>query len=51
MGVSDRRLIVDINSRSRPYGVYVVGGEASKSFVESDEEGGFLCSEDEAVKD
>ena len=51
MGVLDRRLILGLDGWSCPDAVHIVGGVASVSFVEGDEEGGFLRFEDGAVKD
>ena len=51
MGVLDRRMILGLDGWSCPDAVHVVVGVASVSFVEGDEEGGFLCPEDAAVQD
>ena len=51
MGVLDRKLIVCLDNWSCPDCVYIIGWVASVSFVESDEEGGFLSLKDEAIQD
>ncbi len=50
MGVLEGGNVMSLGRGSRPEGEYVVGGVVSISFVECDEESGFLRLEDVAVK-